>query len=329
MAHQLIASHELPPKLLESHREANLLTYGPSLLLVALKDSAKDTAQLGTIRVAMREHDSVKHGLIADLHADSSLSAPQKSQLKNELIAGAEKYLKERGATKIDAVVIDGHGLTEPFLNSGYWASRKTVAVRWNLAKLKTAPTPLENIAIDVVEKFDVEEFADFILSSYQPYYQWWKNDAFDRIWERIDYPALPPDDVEKKNLRDNRARIIAELRKNSSQDSAPAVWVTARLSSDGSNNGKLIGLCDARAIQKENEEQILWGVLMEREHPGKGFGQLLLLTALHWLASQGLKTASTIATSGMDDFDPTVYLYTLSGAKIEGEFLNLVKRKL
>lgn len=310
---KIITEKKLPPSLLTLHREVNLLWYGPSQLFVARQE---DGEMRGVIRMAMRDHETLKHGLIADLQANEEYTEG-KEELFQTLIAEAEKYLISQGVTKIDAVVLDGQKLTEPFLKAGYWASRKTVVLEWDLAELEV-PETVKDVEIELTEKFDIEEVTEFILNSYQPYYQWWKDDAHDRLWERIDYPAEAPDEIEQKNLADNKKRIVEMLKEFNHK--IPQRWVTAR------KDGKLVALCDVKIMDNENFD---WGILITREHPGKGVAKAMLLTALNWLKSQDQAIASQTATSGMDDFDPTVYLYTLSGAKILGEFLNLVKRTL
>ncbi len=308
---QITTSKDLPPELLIPHREVNLLWYGPSELLVARHE---DGQMRGVIRVAMRDHQALKHGLIADLQSNPDF--PQENEGVSEaLITEAEKYLLQQGVTKIDAIVLDGQKLTEPFLKAGYWASRKTVVLEWDLSTIES-PETFSEIDIQLTSEFDIDEVTDFILNSYQPYYQWWKDDAHDRLWERIDYPAAAPDEIEQKNLADNKKRIVEMLTQFNQK--IPQRWVMAR------KEGKLVALCDVKIMDNENFD---WGILITREHPGKGVTKQMLLSALNWLKSEDQRIASVTATSGMDDFDPTVYLYTLSGAKIQGEFLNLVKR--
>lgn len=304
-------SNDLPKRLLQLQRDVNLLWYQPSQLLVAEEEGKLR----GVVRVALRDHQEVKHGLIADLQVNPE--EEDVMSLSRTLIQEAEKHLLSEGVTKVDAIVLDGQKLTEPFLKEGYWASRKTVVLEWNLSELE-APEAVAGIDIELTDQFDIQEVTDFILSSYQPYYQWWKDDAYDRIWERIDYPAAAPDEIEQKNLADNRQRIVQMLERFN-QDT-PQRWVMAR------KNGKLVALCDIKVSEDDNFE---WGILILRDHPGKGVAKVMLLTALQWLKDQGSLTAMVTATSGMDDFDPTVYLYTLSGAQIRGEFLNCVKRTL
>lgn len=307
---QLKFSSDLPDHFKKPQRDLNLLWYHPSQMLVAENQESKQPA--GVIRLALRDHPEVKHGLIADLQINPEFLA-QSEDLSQTLIAEAEKHLLQQGVTKIDAIVLDGQKLTEPYLKAGYWASRKTVALEWNLDELEEVP--ISDLEIELSLDFDIEEVTDFILNSYQPYYQWWKDDQYDRLWERIDYPAAAPDEIEQKNLAENKKRIVEMLKAFNPQTQR---WVMAR------KDGKLVALTDIKISEDDNFE---WGILITRDHPGKGVAKTMLLTALHWLKSQGAQKASFTATSGMDDFDPTVYLYSLSGAKILGEFLNVVKR--
>ncbi len=88
--------------------------------------------------------------------------------------------------------------------------------------------------------------------------------------------------------------------------------------------SGKIVGLCDVKA---DADDSMDWGVLISRDVGGWQIGSALLGPALTWLLDQGLKTAQVTTTSGLDDYDPTVYLYVLSGgAQIRGEFLILRK---
>lgn len=312
----IVESNELPAELARMHREPNLLWYGPSTLLVAKEGDVTR----GVVRSALREHSTVRHGLIADLmlNNEAGESDAERAVTAAALIAEAERRLLAQKVTKIDAVVVDGQNLTGPFLKAGYWASRKTVVITWDLSRIPKAEA-IPGVTFGLTATPDPDELADFIISSYQPYWRWWKDDVFDRIWERIDYPAQEPDAVEQKTLRANRSKIIEMLR--AFNKSTPQRMVVARKA------GRIIGMCDAAALS--DDDNLDWGVLMMRDHPGKGFGKALLVPALEWLKSQGLTHATVTTTSGLDDFDPTVYLYAEScGGVIKGEFLNLVKRK-
>lgn len=326
---------DIPQHLTTHHRrEVNLLWYGPSRVF-ALRQAPnrrqdpgeEDAGVVGAVRIAMRERTPAKHGLICDLNVEDGAG----NECATALITRAEEELKTSGATKIDAIVLDGKNLTAPFQKLGYWPQRKTVVIAWDLHELKPS-RPLEGIDYEETATPDPEEVADFILASYQPYWRWWKNDLFDRPWERIDYPAQEPDSVERRNLEQNRGTIVGMLERFNTD--IPQRMVLAR------KGGKIIGLCDAKvedphvgAVSRRrprNDDHFDWGVLLRRDHPGGGFGKSLLMPMLQWLRRQGLSKAEITTTSGMDDFDPTVYLYVQScGGVILGEFLNLVKRRL
>ena len=93
--------------------------------------------------------------------------------------------------------------------------------------------------------------------------------------------------------------------------------------------DGELIGLCDAKDAP-EGEDTFDWCVLVSRHFGGKGVGSTLLDHALTWLHSRGRRYAEYTSTSGLDDYDPLIYLSTIAtGAQIRGEFLNLVKNRL
>lgn len=300
-----------------------MLWYGDNALFAASSAKGaydKNAETIGVIRTALRKHQAIKHGLITDLFIDTEIAESELRLLEDSLIQKAEEFLLKAGVTKIDAVVPDGQKISAPFLRNGYWASRKTVAISWDLNQKipldSLKPEATSDISITVDSKFDGEEVADFILSSYQPYWRWWKDDALDRIWERIDYPVAQPDEVEQQTMVENRRTVLEMLH-------GASLVIERKKSAAGS---KIIGLCDALAAAKG--ETFNWGVLLTRDHPGKGFGKMLLGHALQWLQQQGIKKASVLTTSGLDDYDPTVYLYTQSfGGTIQGEFLDLVKR--
>ena len=101
----------MPEHVLGTREELNLLTYGPSEILVA-----KDGAEIaGAVRLALREDARRTHGLIADLSVHEDYA---RQGIEESLIAAAEEGLKARGVTKIDAIVRDGEGATVPFLRA-------------------------------------------------------------------------------------------------------------------------------------------------------------------------------------------------------------------
>ena len=287
---EIVQSNELPPELTLVHREPNLLWYGPSMLLVAQEG---DTT-LGVIRSALREHPTVRHGFIADLIVNEEVEndVAQRNAIKTALILEAERTLLSQNVTQIDAVVVDGQNLTDPFLKAGYWPLRKTVEVEWDLSKLAEA-NEVPGVTFEVTPTPDAEELGDFVVRSYQPYWRWWKDEA------------VEPGEI---------TELLHGFNKTT-----PQRMVIAR------RDGRIVGVCDATAAQDDNME---WGVLMTRDHPGKGFGKALFVRAMQWLKSQDFTTARTLATSGIDDYDPTVYLYVEScGGVINGEFISLAKK--
>lgn len=67
--------------------------------------------------------------------------------------------------------------------------------------------------------------------------------------------------------------------------------------------------------------------VLVLRDFGGKRFGSALLGRVLHWLRDHGLANAQATTPSSLNDYDPTVYLHSLSdGARIVAEYVVLVK---
>lgn len=312
---------EIPHHVAIAHREYNLLSYGPSTILGAYNPNNE---LLGVVRFANRINTPLAHGLITDLHLDDQLlSEAERKKIAAELIAAAEKTLIESDVTKIDAVVIDGSKLAQHFIDVGYWASRKMVTIEWDLTNIKMTEQ-LEGITLSLEVQPNVNELAEFIISSYQPYWRWWKDDAFDRLWDRVDYPDYTPDQVSIETSEHNREQIMNML-----EDGIAEALTGRHIFAIARRDNKIIGMCDAKIVEDPLDDVSDWGVLMQREHPGKGFGQLLLLSCLNWLKSKGVSSACSTTTSGLDDYDPTVYLYVQScGGKMKGEFNNLVKRK-
>jgi ribosomal protein S18 acetylase RimI-like enzyme len=303
-------------------QELNQLWYGPSEVLVARAGPGGDAAHeeegvLGAIRLAMREHPSRPHGLITDLIVDDDR---RETGLPERLIGAAEARLKERGAEKVDAVVVDGKGWASYFYRQGYWSSRRTVVLDWTLETRK----PIErspDFEVHQVDRPDPEELARFIMNSYQPYFRWWKEPREDHKWFRVE---LQPEDEEDQFLRataDVRQRVVDAVRR--AGEGAPQTYFLAY------RDGQLAGLCDAKNTP-EGQDTFEWCVLVSRDFGGRQLGSTLFDHALEWLQARGRKTAEYTATSGLDDYDPLIYLSTVAaGASIRGEFLNLVKNRL
>lgn len=296
--------------------ELNQLWYGPSEVLVARR-SPDDEAVLGAIRLAMRERPQRPHGLLADLIVDEDL---RESGLPERLIDVAEARLRERGAQKVDAVIVDGKGWASYFYRRGYWSSRRTVVLAWDLARRQPISRS-PDFEVRRVDRPDPEETARFIMNSYQPYFRWWKEPREDQKWLRVE---LQPEDLEDQFQRagaEVRQRVVDAVRR--SGEEAPQTYFLAH------RDGRLVGLCDAKA-SPEGQDTFEWCVLVAREFGGRQLGSTLLDHALEWLRQRGRTTAEYTSTSGLDDYDPLIYLSTVAaGAQIRGEFLNLVKNRL
>lgn len=84
-------------------------------------------------------------------------------------------------------------------------------------------------------------------------------------------------------------------------------------------NDGKALGMVD---------KKLKWGIVIRRDSIGNNLGSYLLNRVLQDLKKQGYKKAVTFSTSGLDDYDPQIYLYTLRcGGKITREYIDLQKR--
>lgn len=302
----------VPQHVLGTREEFNMLAYGPSEILLA-KDG---NAIAGAVRLALRQDARRRHGLIADLSVHEDYA---RRGVAEDLIVAAEERLKASGVTKIDAIVRDGEGATVPFYERGYWAARKMVLLTWNLEALD---------ALDTSHEFTIEEhaspdpafLASFVLDSYQPYWRWWKEYKEDTRWHRVEYPAEPEAPPSEDLAQEMRARV--ESRVAAFGKAGPQTLFIAKL------DGEVVGLCDAKAAA--DDITFDWGLLVRRDFGGRRIGSALLGHALHWLNAQGVTVARIVTTSGLDDYDPTVYLYAFSyGGAISAEYLNLVKRRL
>lgn len=307
MSEWTIQEIDMPPNRVPGGRDLNQLTYGPNRLLAA--EMAAGT--VGAVRFAVRA-DRVHEGLITDLMVDEDF---RRGKLPAALIAAAEERLKSDGVKKIDAVVVDGQQLSDPFQAAGYWPFRKTVVIGWRLSTIKPPPT-VPGLTIELTDRINVPEVAGFIFGSYQPYWQWWKETAGDKPIGQVEYVRDEPAADRDRARHENWSRVVAVL-ENFGQ-AQPALMVIARQA------GTIVGLCDAKA---DPDESMDWGVLISRKVGGRAIGSALLGPTLQWLREQGLKTAQVTTTSGLDDYDPTVYLYVLAGGgQIRGEFLVLRK---
>ncbi len=316
---QIVALESPPARVGAVRPELNQLWYGPSEVLVARWGAAAgppaaDEPVLGAVRLAMRERPARPHGLIADLIVDD---AQRETGLPERLIAAAEARLKARGAEKVDAVVVDGKGWASYFYRQGYWSSRRTVVLGWDLDTRK----PIErspDFEIRQEDRPDPETLARFILNSYQPYFRWWKEPREDQKWLRVE---LQPEDLEDQFARatsEVRRQVIEDVRRVGER--GPQTYFLAY------RDGNLVGLCDALDAA-EGEDTFQWCVLVAREYGGRQLGSTLYDYALEWLHRRGRKTAEFTSTSGLDDYDPLIYLTTVAaGGFIRGEFLNLVK---
>lgn len=213
----------------------------------------------------------------------------QNEDVGSSLIKHAESHLRGRGITYVNSVVLDGRGLVRYFYREGYEPKRRTVCMVWDLDKL---PEPEHNPAFEIVRitKVDTIKVARFIASSYQPYWVFWK---------------------EAKNP----FKAVLERLATESNQKGHAFWAAYY-------KRKMVGFVDAN-----DSGTFSWGVLLARDHPGKKIGCTLLVTALSWLKEHGITRAKFTVTSGLDDYDPVVYVATLStGAIIGNEYVVLQK---
>ncbi|MAG35052.1 MAG: hypothetical protein CL878_02205 [Dehalococcoidia bacterium] len=303
----------VPERLLGVRRELNLLRYGPSELLVARRQDEI----VGAVRLARRDDPELSHGLITDLAVETTGGD---DGLAERLIQAGEQRLRESEIAKIDALIVDGQGLALPFYSLGYWSSRRTVVLGWDLANLADIPMP-DHVRIVQTAHPDPEQIGRLVLNSYQPYWTWWKDPRKDQKWYRVELqPTDLPGYAERAEGRVREAVESAIGRANGPGE-PEQTYVIAY------DDGCPVALCDAK-VSTGGEDAFDWGVLVLREFGGKGLASALLGRALHWLRDQGETTADLTVTSGLDDYDPIVYVATVANrAQIRGEFLNLVKR--
>lgn len=307
----------LPARVGGTRQELNHLWYGPSEVLVARRPGSPSDGVYGAVRLAMREPAGTPHGVIADLTVDQDL---RESGLPEQLITAAEERLKARGARKIDAVTVDGVGWASYYFRCGFWSSRRMVVLSWDLDERNEIERS-DAFRVVQVDRPDPEQTARFILNSYQPYYRWWKETPEDQRWDRVDLQAEDKSDRFDRAPASIQQRAIALLR-----NAGKGVPQTFFLAYKGD---ELIGLCDAKDAP-DGHDTFDWCVLVTRHEGGKGLGSTLLDHALEWLEARGRHRAEYTSTSGLDDYDPLIYLSTVAtGATIRGEFLNLVKNRL
>lgn len=111
---------------------------------------------------------------------------------------------------------------------------------------------------------------------------------------------------IEEKTLKDRREMLTRLLTQEKNG------FFIAR------KNGKTCGLVDTN---------LFWGVMIRKSHIGQLLGSALLNHSFDYLKGQGVKRVSTLSTSGLDDYDPQIYLYTLKGGgKITREYIVLQK---
>lgn len=333
---QITPLDPLPARVGGIRPELNQLWYGPSDVLVALPDDqagqggpesksnsassdgiSGDAEVVGAIRLAIRERPRRPHGLIADLNVDRAL---RETGLPEQLIQAAEARLKAYGAEKIDAVIVDGQGWASYFYRCGYWSSRRMVVLTWDLHNRKLVERS-DGFEVRQVDCPDPEELSRFIINSYQPYFRWWKEPREDQRWDRVELQPEEVDDRYAKAAEEVRQRVRDLVA--AAGESAPQTYFLAY------EDGMLVGLCDAKDAP-DGQDTFDWCVLVSREHGGRALGSTLLSHALDWLQSRQRAGAEYTSTSGLDDYDPLIYLSTVvTGAQIRGEFLNLVKTRL
>ncbi|MFN4245129.1 MAG: hypothetical protein ACK4F9_03140 [Brevinematia bacterium] len=305
----------LPPKLKQKYRDIDGFIYKESKLFVG-RISGED---IGAVRVAIRDDSRRKYGLISDLNISESVNF---LEVANHFIEFAENYLLSNSVTKIDAIVPEGKKLNYAFYDKGYWASRKLVAIGWDLENLNfSIEQSPPNYKFDIVLAKDfsenfIKEISEFVFNSYQPYFRWWKEYKEDYRWWRTEYLDKNIPEIENELKEEMINRIIDYLYEIKEKNSAIVIGLV---------DNKLKGICD---VVVDEEENMLIGVAVDKDFKVKHFGSNILFRALNFLKSNNLKTARTITTSGLDDYDPTVYLYTLSGkGQILSEYTVLIKR--
>src|SRR3989338_8264705 len=277
MKHYFVELKEIPEEFRGRRREANLLFYYDSRILVATDTS--DTV-LGSVRVACRVGKK-SSGLITDLLVSEGNKG---FGLEDELLKQAEVRLWEMGVREVDGLCLDGVNHVRYFYRAGFKPFRRTVFIGWDLTKeLQIEINP--ELEIKVFDSFD-NVLVETILNSKHPYWTPWQ---------------------EKEGIR----KILDSLFK----DKEYKVFVAYSF-------GNAVGLVDVRP----QAPSLNFGVVVRKDFGGRKLGSTLLSTALSYLKQLGQIYISTVSTSGLDDYDPQIYLYTLSGGKIEKEYIDLRK---
>lgn len=302
---------ETPESLRGTNRERNMIAYDDNRIHLARMNGEI----YGAIRSALRDDPQRRHGFIGDLQVEENNRGEGLEEL---LIRAAEKRLFEEECTRIDAVMKDGEGWTRHYAERGFWTSRKTVDLAWDLDELTPVDVPeVSGATISKVRSFDVEKMTDFIVDSYQPYWRFWKEYKEDVRWVRVEYGEddNPP---ESEELRvEMRARVREKLETFNAENDQ--VFFVAR------QDGEIIAACDA--LDSPDGDTFEWGMLAVYDYGIKNLGSALVGHALNWLTDRNHEYARIKTTSGLDDYDPTVYLYTAStGGRIVGEYVNCTK---
>jgi len=302
----------LPESVRGTRRELNMIDYDRNQIHLAEREGEI----LGAIRSALRVDDRRRHGFLGDLQIEEE---NRHRGLEELLIrAGETRLFEEEGVRRIDAVMEDGEGWTQYFFRRGFWSSRKTVDLAWDLSRAAPfeAPDP-EGVTLSETRRPDLEELESFILRSYQPYWRFWKEYKQDMRWIRVEYGEDEDAPASEEIREEMRARVRRRLR--GFDGDHDQVLFVAR------SGGEIIAACDA--LDRPRGDTFEWGMMAEYNYGVKNLGTALVGRALNWLADRGHDVARVKTTSGLDDYDPTVYLYTVSsGARILAEYVNCTK---
>ncbi len=303
---------ELPEKLRGTNKELNMIEY---------KDHRVHLAGIngeiyGAIRSALRDDSRRRHGFLGDLQVEEENRGQGLEELLIE--AGERRLFEDENCTRIDAIMKDGEGWTRHFVNCDFWTSRKTVDIAWNLDELAPFEIPsLSEVTVEEIRSPDVEKMTNFILDSYQPYWRFWKEYKDDMRWIRVEYgeDEEPPESEEIREEMHDRVR----KKLNSFNTDRDQVFYLAR------RDGDIIAACDA--LDRQEGDTFEWGMLAVYDYGVKELGSALVGRSLNWLAEREHSVARIKTTSGLDDYDPTVYLYTAANqAQIVDEYVNCTK---